>query len=59
MLKRRLVRNEPEPCQKSHKLNAAELISHVKEDRCRECLAVVRDLLREHEIIEALWNRRN
>jgi hypothetical protein len=59
MLKRDIVRDEPEFCQKSHKLNAAELISHIKEDRCVECLAVVRDLQREYVIADALWNRRN
>ena len=59
MLKRGIVSNEPEPCQKFHKLNAAELIRHIKEDRCLECLAVVRDLQREYEITDALWNRRN
>lgn len=59
MLKRGIVSSEPEPCQEFHKLNAAELISHIKEDRCLECLAVVRDLQREYEITDALWNRRN
>ena len=59
MLKRAIVWNEPEPCQRVHKLNVAELISHIKDDRCLECLAVVRDLQREYEITEALWNRRN
>ena len=59
MFKRSIVTNEREPCQKFRRLNASELISHIKEDRCLECLAVVRDLQREHEITEALWNRRN
>ena len=54
-----IVRNGKEPCQRSHELNAAELISHIKEERCLECLAVVSDLQREYEITEALWNRRN
>jgi hypothetical protein len=48
MLKSDIVRNEPESCQKVYKLNAAELISQIKEDRCRECLAVVSDLPREY-----------
>lgn len=59
MFKRDIVRNEPEFSQKFHRLNAAELISHIKEDRCLECLAVVRDLQREYVIADALWNRRN
>ena len=59
MLKRGLVRSVPEPCQKFHKSNAAELIRRIKEDRCLQCLAVVRDLQREYEITDALWNRRN
>lgn len=59
MLKSAIVRNEPEPCRKVHELNAAVLMSHIKEDKCLECLAVVCDLLREYEITEALWNRRN
>jgi uncharacterized protein with PIN domain len=48
MLKSDMVRNEPEPCQKGHKLSAAELISQIKEDRCLECPAVISDLLREY-----------
>jgi hypothetical protein len=59
MLNGGIVRNEPEFCQKFHKLNAAELISHFKEDKCLECLAVVHDLQREYVIADALWNRRN
>lgn len=59
MLDRGIVRNESEPCQKFHELDAAELMSHIKEDRCLECLGVVSDLQREYEITDALWNRRN
>lgn len=51
--------NEPEPCLRIHKVNAAELISHIKEDRCLECLAAVRDLQLEYDIADALWNRPN
>lgn len=59
MLKTGIVTNETEPCQKSYELNATELISHIKEDGCLECLAVLRDLQREYEITETLWSRRN
>lgn len=59
MLKKSIVRNEPQHCKKFSKLNAAELITHIKEDRCLECFALLHDLQREHEIIDALWKRRN
>lgn len=59
MLERDIVRNEPEPCRKSSELNAVELMRHIKEDRCLDCFTVVRNLQREYEITDALWNRRN
>ena len=59
MLERDIVRNELEPCKEFDKLNASELISHIKKDGCLECLNVVRDLQREYEITDALWKRRN
>jgi hypothetical protein len=54
-----MVREEPKPCQEFRKLNAAELVRHIKGDSCLKCLAVVRYLQREYEITEGPWNRRN
>lgn len=59
MLKSDIAGNEPEPRQKVYKLNAAELISHIKEDRCLECLAVVSDLPREYPARDVMLKLNN
>ena len=50
----------PKPCHKKYgKVNAAEFVRHVKEDKCSKCLAVARYLAREAELANALWRSRN
>ena len=59
MLKSDIVRNEPESCQKVYKLNAGELRSQIKEDRCLECPAVISDLLREYLARDVMFKLSN
>ncbi len=54
---------EPLPCRRKYaRVNAADFVRHIDEDKCPKCLAVARYLERESEramMTKELWKNRN
>jgi hypothetical protein len=50
---------EPKPCRKFRKADAAEFFRHINDDKCPKCLALFRYFERESQIAEALRRNRN
>jgi len=52
----RMKTPEPKPCRKYRKVDAAEFIRHVNEDKFPKCLAVARYLVRDISRLKYLWS---
>jgi hypothetical protein len=46
-------------CPKFRKASADKVFEHIKQDRCERCLAVVRQLQKEMDLISFLMSGRN
>ena len=46
-------------CPKFHRASLDKLLTHIKSDKCKRCLAVYQQLDRESELICFLMNSRN